>query len=91
MTYEREAATEADLAMIFTGSVEDLGSGPLAEFQITNEAAYIKNIGARGNLGATFLMSKTELETRIEERTAQDRDCSESQAGLDAINKFKPR
>ena len=89
MSISDEPASEASLAIIFTGSVYDVGSGPLAEFQITNENALIEGIGARGNKGATFLMTESQIEKRIADRTAQGRACEESESGLAAIKAFK--
>lgn len=91
MTDERPAPAEVSLAMVFTGTVYDAGSGPMAEFQITNRAALIEGISARSNLGATFFLHADTLERRIARLKETGKPCEESERALNALHKPAPR
>lgn len=58
--YAGEPLLQGHVDVVFTGSIYDFGSGPVAEFMVTNPARGFANC-----LGSTFLMAATSIENTM--------------------------
>lgn len=58
--YAGEPLTQGDIDVVFTGSIYNFGSGPLAEFIVTNPSKSVANA-----FGSTFLMAAKSIESTI--------------------------
>lgn len=58
--YTGEPLSQGDIDVVFTGSVYNFGSGPLAEFIVTNPSKSFAS-----SFGSTFLMAASTIETAI--------------------------